>query len=123
MSDLPGLVLSFGRFSLVADERRSVDLLHQRVVVAAHPPADGVLSLQAAVVEAVLDHKVHRRSSVEILGHVLEVTQDVRVLERGADMERNSLMNVFLRTVDKLSHANASIFSGLIHASVLLFVL
>lgn len=69
-------------YSLVADERRCENLLDERVVVATHSSAHGVLTLRAAVVQAVLHHKVHRRSSVKVRGQVLKVVQHVGVLER-----------------------------------------
>lgn len=90
------LVLLFSWFLLVADEWCSVDLLDQRVIVAAHSPTDSILSLWTAVVETFLYHKVHRRSSMEIFGQVLEVIQQVWVLEGGADMEGNGLMKALL---------------------------
>lgn len=68
--------------SLVADERRRKDLLDERVVVAAHASTHSVLTLRAAVVQAVLHHEVHRRSSVKVRGQVLKVVQHVGVLER-----------------------------------------
>lgn len=79
------LALLFIGFLLVADEWGGVDLLDQRVVVAAHSPTDSILSLWTAVVETVLYHEVHWRSSMEIVRQVLKVIQYVRVLERGSD--------------------------------------
>lgn len=133
------LVLWVSWLLLVADEWRGVDLLHQRVIVAANSPTHSVLSLWTAVVETFLDHKVHRRSSMEIFGQVLEVIQYVRVLERGTDMEgshfRGPLIYIssakgYLNqvrgwlTLNKCSllsvtHANTFIFRELIHASML----
>lgn len=66
--------------SLVADKRSRIDLLDQRVVVAAHSPTNSVLALWAAVVQSVLHHEVHRSSSVEILAYVFKVVLNVRVL-------------------------------------------
>lgn len=67
--------------SLVADERGAVDLLDQRVVIAADSAAHSVLPLQTTVVQTVLHHKVHRSAGVEIHSQVLEVVQHVRVLD------------------------------------------
>lgn len=75
-------VFSRVHYSLVADERRRVHLLDERVVVAAHSSTHSVLTLLAAVVQAVLHHKVHRRSSVKVRGQVLKVVQHIGVLER-----------------------------------------
>lgn len=75
-------VFSRAHYSLVADERRCVHLLDERVVVAAHSSTHSVLTLLAAVVQAVLHHKVHRRSSVKVRGQVLKVVQHIGVLER-----------------------------------------
>lgn len=69
-------------YSLVGDKRRCEDLLDEGVVVAAHSSTHSVLTLPAAVVQTVLHHKVHWRSSVKIRGQVLEVVQHVGVLER-----------------------------------------
>lgn len=66
---------------LVFDERCSVDLLHEGVVVAANSSTHSVLAFWDTVVKAVLHHKVHRRSSVKILGQVLKVGQHIGVLE------------------------------------------
>jgi len=72
---------------LVADERGAVDLLDQRVVVAADPPAHSALALWTGVVMTVLHHEVHRSAGVEIHAQVLKVLQHVRVL----DEERRDL--------------------------------
>lgn len=92
--------------SLVADERGAVDLLDQRVVVAAHSTTHNVLTVRTAVVETVLDHKVHRSSRVQIHAQVLKVVQHVRVLD-GETGHQNGpprvprLLNM-LKTVVKL---------------------
>lgn len=71
---------------LVVDERCSVDLLHEGVIVAANSSTHSVLAFRDTVVKAILHHKVHRRSSVKILGQVLKVGQHIGVLEGEQDI-------------------------------------
>lgn len=56
-------------------------MLDQGVVVTANSSAHGILAFWGSVVEAVLYHKVHRSTRVEVLGQVLEVFQHIRVLD------------------------------------------
>lgn len=66
--------------SLVAHLRGCVELLDERVVVAAHAPTNGVLPFQRPVVMAVLHHEVDGRARVEVCAQVGEVPQHVGVL-------------------------------------------
>lgn len=53
------------------------------MLVTASSRAEQPLVARIGIVEAFLDDKVHRRSSVQVFVHVMEVGVDIGVLEGG----------------------------------------
>lgn len=80
---------------LVAHERCRVDLLDERVIVAAHAATHLVLPLRGAVIVTFLHHEVDGRARVQVFGQVPEVVQHERVLrDKSAKQSVRSLRRV-----------------------------
>lgn len=79
---------------LITNERCCIDLLDERVVVAAHSTTHLVLSIWGAVIVALLHYEVDRGSSMQVLGQVPEVVQHKRVLiNMSTEQSGHSLQN------------------------------